>query len=246
MKETCPSILKLSLSLLADELSQKEWSDIQIHLSGCARCRQRLVDLKRERETLFQKVPRLDLGGVGHRSLWRPALVAASACLLLVLGLWLLIRKEEQPQAIAFKGETPSLAFRVERQGNVFEGRPNMYLRPGDRIRFAYSIGEDAYLIIVNVDNDGRVTAYYPDETGSSLVIRKGEKVFLPGSIRLDEYIGKERIFAVFTRKPILFQAIESAVQKAWRQSKDIENIETLPIDGYQVTILFTKTKDNE
>jgi hypothetical protein len=245
MKETCPSVLKLSLSLLADELSKKESSDLQAHLAKCARCRQRLVDLKHEREALFQKVPRLDLKEVRHHSLWRPALVAASACLLLVLGLWLLIHKEEQPQIVAFKGETPSLAFRVERQGNVFEGRPNMCLRPGDRIRFAYSIGEDAYLIIANVDNDGRVTAYYPAGTGSSLFIRKAEQVFLPGSIRLDEYIGKERIFAVFTRKPIRFQAVESAVQKAWRQSKDIEKMETLPIDGYQVTILITKMKDN-
>jgi hypothetical protein len=245
MKETCPSILKLSLSLLRDELSQKERADLQAHLSGCARCRERLEDLKHEREALYQKIPRMDLAEVRPRSLWRPALAAVCACLLLVFGLWFFMGMEEQPTAVAFKGETPTLAFRVERQGNVFEGRPHMLLYPGDRIRFAYSIVEDAYLILINVDNDGRVTTYYPAGTGRSLDIPKGEEVFLPGSIRLDEYIGKERIFAVFTREPIRLQVVESAVRKAWRQSKDIEKIETLPVDGYQVTILITKVKDN-
>jgi hypothetical protein len=246
MKADCPSPLKLSLSLLEDELSQKERADIESHLTGCARCRQRLEELRRERQALYQRVPRLDLKEARPRLRWRPALAAACACLLLAVGAWILWRSEDRPGGVAFKGEAPSLSFRVERGGRVFPGRAHMQLRPGDRIRFAYSLVEDAYLLIVNLDNDGKATVYYPSGGGSSLPVRAGQKVFLPGSIRLDEYLGPERIFAVFTREPLSASDVESAAGRAFGRVKDLEKMETLPVEGYQVTIPISKVKADE
>jgi hypothetical protein len=245
MNATCPSSLKLSLSLVEDELSSEEQADLQAHLSVCARCRERIEALRRERQTLYNRIPRLDLKEERPRPRWRLAFSAACACLLLALGLWIFWGGEKHPGGVIFKGEAPALSFRVERKGRVSAGRAHMQLQPGDRVRFAYSIGEDAYLIIVNLDGDGKATVYYPPGGGDSPAIRAGQEVFLPDSIRLDKYLGRERIFAVFTRKPIRASDAESAAGRAWERAKDIEKIETLPIEGYQVTILITKVKED-
>jgi hypothetical protein len=70
--------------------------------------------------------------------------------------------------------------------------------------------------------------------------------VFLPGSIRLDEYIGEERIFAVFTREPIHARDVEAAARRAWRKARDIGKIETLTVEGYQVVIPITKVERDD
>lgn len=245
MKAACPSSLKLSLSLVEDELSPGERNHLQAHLSACARCRERLEDLKREREALYNRIPRLELAEEKPRPRWRLALSAACACLLLALGLWFFWGGQDHPGGVIFKGEAPALSFRVERQGRVFAGRAHMQLQPDDRIRFAYSVGEDAYLLIVNLDGNGRATVYYPPCGGDGLAIGAGQGVFLPGSIRLDEYVGRERIFAVFSREPIRASDVESAAGRAFGRVKDIEKIETLPVEGYQVTIPITKVKED-
>jgi hypothetical protein len=246
MKAACPSSLKLSLSLVEAELSPKERAEIEAHLSGCARCRERLEELRRERRDLYDRIPRLELQEARPRPRWRPALAAACACLLLAIGAWLFWGDEDRPGGVAFKGEAPAVSFRVERQGRVFEGRAHMRLQPGDRVRFAYSLGEDAYLLIVNLDGAGKATVYYPPGGGDSLQVRAGQEVFLPGSIRLDEYLGPERIFAVFTREPLNASDVESAADREWKRVKDIEKLEILPVEGYQVTIPITKVKVDE
>jgi len=246
MNTGCPSSLKLSLSLVDGELSEMELADIESHLSGCDRCRRRLEELKRERRDLYERVPRLDLKEARPRPRWQPALAAACACLLLAIGLWFFWSGEDRPGSVAFKGEAPALSFRVERRGRVFAGRAHMQLRPGDRVRFAYSLGEDAYLLIVNLDGNGKATVYYPSGSDESLAVRAGQKIFLPGSIRLDEYFGPERIFAVFSREPLNAGDVESAAGRAFSRVKDVEKIETLPVEGYQVTIPITKVKEDE
>lgn len=246
MKAACPSSLELSLSLVEDELSPGELADLQAHLSGCSRCRQRLEELRRERQALYDRIPRLVLEEERPRPRWRPVLAAACACLLLAVGAWIFWGGEEGEGGVVFKGETPALSFRVERQGRVFEGRAQMKLHPGDRIRFACSLGEDAYLLILSLDGTGKATVYYPSGGGESLRVRAGQEVFLPGSIRLDGYTGPERIFAVFTREPLSAGDVESAAVRAWKRAKDVGKIETLPVEGYQVTIPITKVKADE
>ncbi len=246
MKADCPSSLKLSLSLVEGELPPKEQANIEAHLSGCARCRGRLEELRRERRELYERVPRLELGEARPRPSWRPVLAAACACLLLAVGAWILWGGKQREGGVAFKGEAPALGFRVERGGRVFEGRAHMRLHPGDRLRFAYSLGEDAYLLILNLDGDGKAAVYYPSGGGESLPVRAGQEVFLPGSIRLDEYIGPERIFAVFSREPLSASDVESAAVRAFQRTKDVERIETLPVEGYQVTIPISKVKEDE
>jgi len=246
MNDSCPSSLKLSLFLVEGEYTKEEHSTIEAHLAGCAGCRQRLDELKSERETLYTQKPTIDLPNSNPPMWWRPVLVGSCACLLLAIGLWFTLAREKHHDDVQFKGQTPSLSFRVERQGRVIAGRSHMHLYPNDRIRFAYSVDEDAYLYIVNVDNDKRITPYYPIGTGKSAAIREGTEVFLPGSIRLDAYLGKERIFAVFSREPLKYETIALAIRQAFARVHAIEKIEALEIRGVQATILITKVKGHE
>jgi hypothetical protein len=249
MKNACPSSLKLALSLVEGELAQEDRAGIQAHAASCGRCRGRLAELEREREMLYAQKPTLELDA--HvtarpgRLVWWPALAGAVAVLLLLFGLWL-SPGGDTPNGVQFKGEAPSLALRVEHEGRVFHGSSHMHLQPGDRIRFAYSVDADAFLYIFNVDKHGRITDYYPARDGESLAIRAGTEIFLPGSIRLDDYLGTERIFALFTRVPVRRESIAAAVRQAMERMERIEDIQALPIKGVQETILIEKVSGNE
>jgi len=246
MSDSCPSALKLALSLVEGELGAGEREEIEKHLAGCERCRRRLEELRSEREALFEKRPSLNLTHEPVRKSWLPALAGACAVLLVVIGVWLFAGLGDEPGGIVFKGAAPALRVRVERRGHVFEGNSPLRLRPGDRIRFAYSVPEDAYLFIVNVDNEGRITPYYPARGKHSIGISRGTQVFLPGSIRLDDYLGKERIFAVFTRDPIAFEKLAAAIRTAFERHEDVERIEALQLPSAQETVLIIKEGEDD
>ncbi|MBN2499005.1 MAG: DUF4384 domain-containing protein [Deltaproteobacteria bacterium] len=240
----CPTEIALALSLTDGGLAASERRAVREHAEGCAHCSQRLFDLERERQQLHHELPVLELETGRQPSMlrWWPALAAACACMLLLAGVWMLWPAgpaEPATGSVRFKGCTPRASFRVERQGRVFAGRSGMRLLAGDRICFAYSISEDAYLLVVNVDGQGRPSIYYPAGAACSAAIRAGEEVFLPISTRLDDYLGPERIFALFSRRLLTCAAVEAAVRRAWAGS--VEDLETLPLDAFQQSFLIIK-----
>ncbi|MFC1849020.1 DUF4384 domain-containing protein [candidate division CSSED10-310 bacterium] len=250
----CPSYLTLSLDLVPGELSNAQKAALANHRSKCSRCDKRWQELNQERENFYRMQPILNLEtktlNPGWLFLSKPAFIGVFSILFLFLGVFYFTTRPDQPAGIHFKGNAPMVRFLVERQGKVIRGTSPMPCRAGDRIRFAYTLEEDAYLYIINIDSTGRISAYYPDTASQSLLIRAGNDVFLPGSIRLDDYIGSERIFVFFTRTPLRFDKLSTLVRQEWQalnsRALDIEALETIAVKGHQETFLINKVAKDE
>lgn len=67
----------------------------------------------------------------------------------------------------------------------------------------------------------------------------------LEGSIILDETPQAERIFALFSDRPLSWDEVQAAARRAWqeaiREARGVDPIDRLPLDWPQVTILLPK-----
>ena len=66
------------------------------------------------------------------------------------------------------------------------------------------------------------------------LLIEGGDNIALPGSIRLDTYRGRERVFVLFSREPLRFETIRKSIENDRRGDNeaivDVEQLETLSL----------------
>jgi hypothetical protein len=103
-----------------------------------------------------------------------------------------------------------AVAARGEAQRKV---EPGDHLRQGDRLRFVVDPGTARYLLVLSIDGAGNHSVYFPAGGARSEAIpdRAGE---LPGSTELDAVTGPERVWAVFSSRPLdaapLFDRLQS------------------------------------
>lgn len=167
--------------------------------------------------------------------LWAPAAAMAAAALLLVA--WPRAGTDVTPGFQA-RGETaisPDRWVSIE----VFRGTKTGYRPVGERIAaddalaFAYSNPTDhgfRYLMIVAVDDGGRVFWYYPVREGEhdnprSLSIGKTVRAELQEEIRHDLTPGRVRIFGLFSKNPLEVASTEAIVTRAVRAAGGVQRL---------------------
>ncbi|MFP2928099.1 hypothetical protein ACLESO_23440 [Pyxidicoccus sp. 3LG] len=240
------SSLKLD-ALALDALPAEERTAARVHLDACATCRARSEELASLRShftvnVLPRTVPALRRPPAWH-SAWRwwvPALAAATAAMLVVL-----VRPvtADGPEFGVKGGATLQLyAHRSERTWKVEEGEA---LAPGDQVRFRVDGGGLPYALVVSVDGAGQVNTYYPFDGTQSVLLPVRGVAELPGSIVLDEAPGPERLFALFSREPLAFEAVAPALREIAAGGADTIRARThLPVPASaQATFLFEKTR---
>jgi hypothetical protein len=99
----------------------------------------------------------------------------------------------------------------LKRGESIIEGMPGSALHPGDRIRFVTSSDRPRYLAVLNQDGRG-VSVYYPS-TGDAAAVPAGSGVPLGFSVVLDDYLGRERVFALFCEQPFAVEPVRAALQ---------------------------------
>lgn len=120
-------------------------------------------------------------------------------------------------------------------------------LREGDQLRLSYDSDGLSYILVVSVDDTGLVTPLYPDDGSRSMEIVPGMNVPLPGGIELDNFVGFERIFALFSTDPLRFDDVSYAVKQLYADPQkgklDIGHIDQLPMSNEiaQASIWFQK-----
>ncbi len=131
------------------------------------------------------------------------------------------------------------------RDGRIVQAVSGDLFHQGDRLQFRIAPGTWRFLHLVSLDDQGRLTPFYPDDGSASLELRLDAEQLLPGAIELDDFVGQERIFAVFSQEPLDYSVVEEAARRLGAGMSlplDLARIEELPIDGTaQVSFLMIK-----
>jgi hypothetical protein len=117
-------------------------------------------------------------------------------------------------------------AFRVLQNERVLQD--GAVLKAGDRLEFSVDTGAYDHLFIFGIEENGTLTPYYPEE-GASLMVGRTRGFALPDHIELDEYVGQERIVALFSKRALSWSMIMNLAQQKWNESgKDLRSMADL------------------
>jgi hypothetical protein len=236
---------------LAD-LDQRSADAARSHLAGCDRCRGIDEALGRDhREFQHDIKPRMApalrtrLSRVGVRRRRREWTLAASAGLsLLVVGALALFLKRPELSDVVAKGggQLTMFARRGQDVRRVRDGDP---LRPGDAVRFRINPGEASYVLIASLDAAGKSTIYVPAGGALSVAVKSGAWWEAPGSVVLDGTTGPERIYALFSERPLPAARVDQALAEVARGgAAAIRSTARLPLDAVdQASLLIEKVR---
>jgi hypothetical protein len=233
-----------TLDLLAlSALAGQESTHAQSHLQGCAACKQRWEELNEDKQrfeqfvfprTLPQVEARARRGALGATfwerwRIWAPAIAAVSAA---VIALVAVPRMSQQPY-LGLKGGS-TLEVVARRGDQQFEVKAGARLKPKDQIRFVIQPGASKFLLITSRDGRGNFSVYYPYGGSQSAGVEPNRQE-LPGSIELDDAVGPERLYALFSDSPLSAETIRTELARRGEQ------LEGLPGVRDAVTLEFVK-----
>jgi len=233
-----PDRFQLELHAVGD-LDGAECVDLEAHLEDCTPCRERLWRFRQELAMAKRAMPeRMPVEDFQHRharvrgrtAAWITAAAgwAAAACVLLVWSPWRggetavpLPAEDTAVAATRAKGNFGVSVLRgrgeaVDRLGSV------AVCRAGDRLQFQPDLPDHGYLQILNVQNDGQIQAYLPSTPVADAAQR------LEFSVELDDYLGRERIFFVWSPEPVESGAVRSGLLEslALRPIEEVEEVQ--------------------
>ena len=181
----------------------------------------------------------------GRRARLVFAAAAAAAVCVVAIGGYFYQDAQQRTQYTGIKG--PSTVLRTGGIGlKVFAShagqvRPlgdNETLNPGDALRFAPAVPADGYLMVVSVEESGKLNLYYPAGGEAAMKVAAGAEP-LPGSVVLDASWGAERVFVLYAAEPFSLAQVRDAANRA--KGAGVGAMMRLPLDARQATFVFRK-----
>jgi hypothetical protein len=105
-------------------------------------------------------------------------------------------------------------------------------VRPGDDLRFRVLGGaaRGAYVQVGSVDGSGAYASFYPQGEGDVSVARPPAGQPLPGSIRLDDAPGPERVLVVLSESPLPVTDVRAAAVAHAARAEPIDHVGAAPV----------------
>jgi hypothetical protein len=212
----CPSALRLD-QYSSGELTPAERDEMDRHAAGCEACQRRHAELGAARRSFAEEAPPFDAlrreTSSAHWRRWGPALGVAAALTLAVGEVWQSgSTARDADSATRTKGGLASASWVVRRGDQVFQGRPEQRLRPGDVLSFSFSARETVYAALLGLDAAGRVSVYYPESERLGK-LERGRDQPLPIALQLDASPGDERVLGVFCREAVSVASVRQALE---------------------------------
>jgi hypothetical protein len=251
----CPSRLELSRWEARPEPARS--AGVSEHVGACGRCSAVVAEIIEARSLLLGANPvetstraaRAILAAAKSRKARRswlrflvPALLvpATAATLLLVKPTLNPLGLGSQP-GTSIKGRLIVETY-CKRGEAVFPAEDGGDFLEGDRLRIAYTQDRPGVLLVFGVDDQGRLFPYYQDRGLVGMRVTAGARVFLPGSVELDNHKGWERIFAVWSQEPIADDVMRTAVASVLSAAGgDIRHATVLDLPVEQVSLLLRR-----
>lgn len=190
-------------SRLALERYQLGELDLSEHLSSCARCQGTLKRIQQDNRAFLSKHPTPASLGAPPKAR-RPRAAAILAPLIALAATILLLILPQKPNTRS-KGDT-HIELLIKRSDQTFSF-DQQRLRPGDTLLFRYS-GAHTHMLVAGKEASGRVSIFVKDAR-----LPPGQNRLAPQGVRLDDYLGKERIFLLLSDQPIDPEAVQERLQ---------------------------------
>lgn len=221
--------------LAADPAAQERLQSIEIGHAAAADHLNVAVDSAKILE-------RLDAPEPSRLAKWWPAigLVAALAAVPVVV----LTQDPTTGSSTRTKGLAPTLELYVNELGGPRRADDGVHLGEGDAIQFKYRADGHRFLFVLSVDEAGRISPLYPDAPTESIAVNPAGLNVLDGSIILDDVVGPERIFAVFSKAPIPYGELEAAIETTRRSGTDVTSLPEIGLrrdDVVETSVLIIK-----
>jgi hypothetical protein len=227
------------------------------HLEGCARCRTAADRLRAERGAFLDARPTAPFvagvvlraereDGAARARRWSPrrwflatGILAAASAATLLIG----VRRGSRDE-VRFKGEAgATFVVFVGRGGRAARPLdPAESLRPGDVLRFGVVSPRSAHAFVASIDEGARFSRYYPGGDRSAPLDGREYLQILPGSVVLDDTVGREWIVLVVSAKPIEARRIEDVLRRAYRERSGGE-LGRVDLDAEVVAVTVTKVR---
>jgi hypothetical protein len=239
----CPSDLEL-------EAQVRDLGRATVHVRSCARCAERLEELRRlegefEREvfpaTVEAVVARSARRPVPRWGIWLTPIATAAAVVVVLLA-----RAGPRDSYLGVKGPLLSLVLFAQEPGGARALSDGEVVAPGAGLRFEVRAVRSCALFIVSADAEGKVSRIFPAAGADGIPIDPGALKVLPGGALLDGKPGPERFFAVCGcgDDPLRYDRVERAageIGPGEGHVRGAHRLSGLPADALQVTVLIEK-----
>jgi hypothetical protein len=212
----------------------------------------------RFRASVVDRVERYRMRRRMSLSVWLSGLgvaVSAGVALLLMVpsSTSLVNPSDVVVDTIRVKGSTPSVPpaiidaadapeWMVFADGQRVES--GAVITAGALLTFRLNSYQFDHVIVFGVEEDGSISPYYPERaSGQSVLVGQGRGIPLPGGVRLDGRLGRERFVAVFSKMPLAWRVVQDAAQKAWNSGAfRVGSMRAVGLDNTaEATIWFDK-----
>jgi hypothetical protein len=173
---------------------------------------------------------RLAATALRARRAWLVAALLAVSIVVACRGRW-----SDDELELQVKGELELLVYARRQHHVTLLDRFDRIVHPGEEIRFILTgVPEGhSYVLVASVDSAAVATVYFPYRASRSAPLPGPGRWEVPGSIVLDETLGPERVFAIFSERPLSASEVEPALLRLGRAGKNaIRDAKTLDIPG--------------
>jgi hypothetical protein len=252
---------------LAEEPVARSEEEVAGHLAACSACRARLDALAQERARYLQRHPvdtftravverSAQARPNPQRSRWLSPLVASAGIAATVALLWGLRApspsafspSSSEPAAsvpaIRFKGSV-GFEVHVKRAARSVRVQDGDVLTAGDQLAFIHVLPRARHLLLLGIDDAGAVTRYFPTDAAPSVSLVEAGRQQLAVGVELDARKGEERLFALFSDRPLVEAEIRGTMQDALRRARQqglgISELSRLGVSDDEASVWFRK-----
>ncbi|MET0388467.1 MAG: hypothetical protein ABW321_21025 [Polyangiales bacterium] len=228
--DDCLSDLQLD-ALLSDELSGPRREVAEVHLAACARCRDRVQQLRDHQTGFLREQPAFvpPRRAAGRAPVWAMpaaglALAAAAACLLFVRG-----SGRDDTLGVRSKGDHVRVELYVRHGEHVRKGASGEHVAPNDGLRFVVTSRQPRYWAVLSRDGAGQASIYYHRGEHAVRIAASGPHA-LDASVVLDGVLGEEQVFALACDQarelaPLRAALADSSREPRWPEGCEVERI---------------------
>lgn len=202
------------------ELAEDRHQEIEKIQDSCAHCQTELERLSREKDEFLASVnvaaqsaqilEKLEVTPPqfwifrGHFSQWVGALTLVVAMAFIVPTVL-----KQDPLMNRTKGAKVGLQVYLNSEGEARLIAQGSKLKEGDQIQFKYQARGFTHLMIISVDGRNTISSLYPSAPGSSVSITPEGSHVLKGSIVLDDALGPEKVYAIYSKQALDYVEVE-------------------------------------